>query len=380
MAAYLSRGDPAADALVAFLNSRSSGTQAKKMFTQGLQGGAAAIAGAPEVLRSFFAGVEQVPSWVDWDLITLGGRAQLRCGILCGLVLGCCGLPMAYRSGPGNKPLVFTRKLLEKAHGRLRSTNRFFVETCTPGGLRPGNPGWAITIRVRVMHAEMRRVLVQNKTRPWKHDEWGHPLNQLDMAATQTLFSVGLLHHLRHLGFWISRRESEAVVHLWRYVGYLLGIDMDLLSETEAAGRRLHELLLDVAGGPDQDSIRLTTALMEVAIPGLLAEFLPVPGAADQGPPRGWLARTGRQITRWLLARLPCNYHRHLGRICYGVSYDILGSQVAAQLNYPSTWWRHSPRVLRWLLAPVELGRLVTPGGDDLAFIVGQRQMRRLTG
>jgi hypothetical protein len=380
VALFLNRGDPAADALVAFLNSRSSGTQAKKMFTQALQGGAAAVSGAPQELRTFFAHVEQVPSWVDWDKVALGGRTQLRCGILCGMVLGCCGLPMAYRSGAANKPLVFTKKLLEKAPGRLRSTNRFFVETCTPGGLRPGQVGWAMTVRIRVMHAEMRRVLLQTKARPWKHADWGSPLNQLDMAATQTLFSVSLLHNLRRLGFWFSRRESDAVVHLWRYVGYLLGLEMDLMPTTESAGRQLQELLLDVAGGPDEDSIRLTAALMEVAVPGLLGEFLPLPGVPDQGPPRSWLARTGRGMVRWLLGRLTGDCPHHLGRICYGLSYDILGSQVAAELRYPPTWWRYSVQVLHSLLQPLEVGRLVIPWGSELALAVGHRQLRRLTG
>ena len=166
---------------------------------------------------------------------------------------------------------MYKADLIKKAVKRLGETNRVFLEM-HPDGLKRGNPGWKLAIEVRMKHAQMRRVLRQAANKDtgkwwWEANEWGMPINQMDLAATSLLFSVSQLRHLRRVGFHFTAAESEGVMHLWRYAGHLLGVVPDLLCATEAKGRGLQRLLFDAYDGPDKDSIRLIQALMKTAVP-----------------------------------------------------------------------------------------------------------------
>jgi hypothetical protein len=383
VAAYFARGDDPADAVVDLFN-RLAPNRGKRLFDRALEQGIAAVPDAPDVLRALFAQVEETPIWVNPGLLELGSRTQLRCGILWSVTLACSCLPLSYRSAAGIKPLVFSEQFIRRSVRRLSETNRFLVETCSPDGLAQRGPGWKVTLRVRLMHAQMRRLLRRGKQRPWNEAAWGVPINQVDLAATQLLFSISSLQHLRRLGFHFSPLESESVMHLWRYAGHLLGIVPELLPATETEGAVLKELLLDVAGGPDADSPKLTDALMSTAMPWLIVAALPwlVPVGDDPaaGRAHGRLARLGHGLARFLgLHGRPEATRRQLAHFCYGLSHGILGNRVAQDLHYPPTRWRYAaPALLRSFVIPLEACRRLLPGGTRVASWLGHRQMQRL--
>jgi hypothetical protein len=70
-------GDPAADAVVAEL-ARHDPTRGETWLRLAMEGGPAAIPDAPEVVRAFFATVEQVPDWFDPNKVLPGCRAFHR--------------------------------------------------------------------------------------------------------------------------------------------------------------------------------------------------------------------------------------------------------------------------------------------------------------
>jgi ER-bound oxygenase mpaB/B'/Rubber oxygenase, catalytic domain len=382
LAAFFMKADPNADNLVAFLSDLPP-QRGKRLFDMALEHGIAAVNQPPSPLRTFFEEVESVPSWLDPGLLNIGSRTHVRCGLLCGVILACSALPLAYRSGAGTKPLIFSGKVVERVVRRLWETNRFYVSVCLPGGLEARAAGWKMTVKVRVMHAQMRRLLGQSKSKRWQREDWGVPINQLDLAATQLMFSVTLLQHLRHLGCHFTRAESDGVMHLWRYVAYLLGISGELICTHEAAARRHKQLLLDVAGGPDADSLRLTKVLMDVGMPTLLAMFLErlFPGRqhAAQGKWSKLLGRIGRGLAAGSgLWPRPKTGLRDLVRLCYGLSHEILGDRLAAELKYPTTFWRRTaPFLVRSLVVPWECCRRTIPGAGRLAHRLGMHQFHR---
>src|SRR5208282_5123098 len=91
LAGYLLQGDFLADALVACFSQLPPGRGAK-MLDLALEQGVDAVPRAPQALCDFFAQVEDVPLWLDWDLLDLGSRTYMRCGCLGGIVLGCSAL------------------------------------------------------------------------------------------------------------------------------------------------------------------------------------------------------------------------------------------------------------------------------------------------
>jgi hypothetical protein len=360
VAPYFFMSDPLADEADAQLTKLSPAGRGRKVFKLALADGIKNVAEAPPALRCLFAQLEDVPVWLDWRLLDLGCRTHLRGGLLGEIVLATCCLPLAYRSAAGNKALVLTGRLLERAPRRMHETNRFIIDTFTRGGLRPYAPGWKTTVEVRMMHAAMRRYLRGQKKDPWNEDDLGAPINQVDMAVTGLLFSVGLLRQLRKLGFQFTAAETQGVMHLWRYSGYLFGIAPELLSTTETEGVNLFDLLLDLGGTSDVQSRKLTQVLMEAALPELIGAGFP------------WLFRVGSLVSKDTV-------NKQLTRFCYGLSHSLLGNALASELEYPRTLWRFAaPLLLRPMVTALELCRRLVPGGTRLVSRLGFHQIKRM--
>ncbi|HLN26493.1 MAG TPA: oxygenase MpaB family protein [Gemmataceae bacterium] len=391
VAEYLIAGDPPADDVLALFSKRRQEDAQRhrvdaqraradaQMLQQALDQGSAAVPQAPPEVRELIDRLEHQPKWLDWKLLELGARTHLRCGAACGLVLGCCSLPLAYRSAAGNKPLAYTGKLIDKrASQRLMETGRFFIETCASGGLQPHAPGWKRTVKVRMMHAQMRRNL---RTKKWQQDDWGAPINQLDLAGTGLLFSACLLHHLRQIGFHFSAAESEGVMHLWRYSSHLLGVEPDLLCASESEGRELLDLILDMNSHADGHSRDLTSTLMEYAMPKMVSTVLPWLAGASPEEARmwPWPARFGNALAQVLgVTGRGHGAREKLAVFCYGLSHGLLGDRARGLPN-PQTVWRYrAPRLLRSLITPLEVCRRLVPGGTGLASSIGARQFQRI--
>lgn len=209
--------------------------------------------GAPPALREFMTLVRDVPDWVDWKLVERGGRVLRRMGPNAHDVLEQLSLVGGYRFGGPTDLLVATGGLTGgRTRRRLAETQHWTIALSDPGALRPGGEAWRLTVHVRVMHA-----LINAAYEPkWDVGRWGLPINQFDQAGTLGLFSGTLLLACRALGMPISKRDSHAFMHLWKYVGWLLGVDPDFLTDDEAEGNRLnyHILLaapdLSAAGPP----------------------------------------------------------------------------------------------------------------------------------
>ncbi|RLU04054.1 MAG: DUF2236 domain-containing protein [Ketobacter sp.] len=93
------------------------------------------------------------------------------------------------------------------------------------------------------------------------NSEWGHPLNQWDSMATILEFSSIFLTGLRAMGFLFSKREREAVIHLWRYVGYLMGVEERVLPANEEDSMRALYHVMATVCEPDEDTLKLGQSL-----------------------------------------------------------------------------------------------------------------------
>jgi hypothetical protein len=253
----LHEGDPLADAVVEAFSRLPPGT-GRRMLEEALRNGIGSVSGAPDALRALFAEVDHVPAWVDRDAIERGGELLFRAGWFGGLSLG-TSLIYGYASPGGNKPLVFSGRLNEQAPRRLMETSRFVEATCLPGGLRRFAEGFAITVKVRVMHAQVRRLLLESGR--WSSEDWGLPINQHDMGGTSLLFSAVPIDSLRKLGFEHGEEEIHLFMQLWRYSGYLMGVSPEVLPTSEREARRLMDMIASTEAEPDDDSRRLTRAL-----------------------------------------------------------------------------------------------------------------------
>lgn len=259
IAAFFMRSDTIADAAVIALSELPS-AQGRELLARALASGIDAVPEAPAALVALFRQVEHVPFWVDFERCTRGGEAFFRAGALGGIALGFGALARAYCSAGGNKPLTFTRDLIDRAPQRIAETAAYVRAVSQPDGLRHGQPGFNASVQVRLLHARVRMGL--SRSPRWRADQWGVPINQADTAITALLFSHGLAEGVRRLGGDVSQRAEGDLIHLWRYAGYLLGVNEELLCTSVEEAGAMANLIDLIDGGPDEDSRKLIMAML----------------------------------------------------------------------------------------------------------------------
>ncbi len=340
LGAMLGEGDPLADEAAAVLSTLPP-PERREVLSQLTAG--ALPPSAPAPLRRLSEHIHHVPFWVDEARCDRGGTAFLRTGIFGGFVLAFRSLVMGYCSPAGNKPLTFSGRLKTAAPRRLSETSHFVEAVCLPGGMRPGAPGFAAAVRVRLMHAQVRRFLRLSPR--WNTQAWGAPINQLDMAGTVMLFSLEVVDGLRLLGVQLSPAEVEELLHLWRYTGYVLGVREELLPATEAEARTLWGLITCTQALPDEDARALADALLQSPL---------------------LQARTPEERSR----------AERAVELGYGISRHLLGDKYADALGYPRNAWGLVVPLLRVVVSSTSQVLRRVPGVDMLALNAGMAYWR----
>ncbi len=344
LVSFFDRVDPLGDAAIEAIDAMPPGV-GWHIVQDAAARGIAGAPNAPREIRALFAQIEDVPVWTDWKTIDRGGDLLLRAGPLGGIVLGTKSLVHGYASPAGNKPLVLTGRLEQQAGRRLNETARFVQAVCRARGMRPMGDGWQIAIRVRLIHAQVRRMILKSGT--WRADQWGAPINQHDMAGTSLLFSLVVIEGLKSLGMHIDADEAERYIQLWRFVGHVLGVEPEINSGSMYDATRLAELIDAIQSAPDSDSRALTRALLDS----------PRDGAKTPSE-----RRNGERRVRF--AEAMC---RHL-----------MGDPLADALDVPRTPWRFAVPIVTRLVRGAELLRSSVPFADGSAIAVGNRYWDRV--
>ncbi|WP_433577482.1 oxygenase MpaB family protein [Nocardia brasiliensis] len=255
-------GDPLADDVVAMFKRLPVG-EGRRMFEIAVERGIDAVPDAPAELSAFFAQVEADPYWLDRDKLDRGARVVGRTSVWGGIAMGMFALMGGYLASRADKTLVGTGDLDAMAPRRLAETTQWWLDVTTPGGLARNAVGYKSVLRVRLMHALVRSGM--NRRPDWDYDAWDHPVNQVLTVGTLGLFSMANLVGAQALGLRFSPKEKDAVFQLWRYVGFLLGIDQEILPTCETDTWRAFWILADTEFIPDADSQRLAQALIPAA-------------------------------------------------------------------------------------------------------------------
>jgi hypothetical protein len=332
---YLERGDPAADAAVAALAGRPA-AEREAAIEAALTDGTSAVA----ELDALVATARVVPAWLDEARLLRAREIFLRAGMLGGISLGLCSLVHGYAAPAGNKPLAFSGRLTERADRRLAETGKFVTAVTEAEGLKPGALGWRSVLRVRLMHAQVRRLLLDSGR--WSFDEWSHPINQQDMLATILLFSCVFIDGIRKLGVHVTVEEADDYQHLFRYVGELIGVEPALLPTTHAEAMQLGELIRLTQGAPDEDSRALVRALIEGPLRAVKTE--------DERK------RAERQVA-----------------VSSGICRGLVGDELADALGLPRDRNRHLVTGIRLTLHGLETLRRKVPRLDGFVQLLGSR-------
>lgn len=96
-----------------------------------------------------------------------------------------------------------------------------------PKAILPGGFGWKTALYVRILHAKVRKALLSREGKnKWDVQKFGIPINQEDMSGTLLAFSVNVLDGIDLIaGVALTDAERRDYVALWRYIGWLLGVE-----------------------------------------------------------------------------------------------------------------------------------------------------------
>ncbi len=260
---------------------------------------------APQVLRDFFDRVE-VPDWVDFEEFKPGQSAFYR-NMNNMLVAYAVGSAVEGFSTLVSKSFSTTGRVTGLGQGaerRLRQNNRHMVETYFPGGLERDGEGWKVSMRIRFVHARMRKLLADSDA--WDHAAWGTPLSAAHIGGIALFtFSIRQFEHAISMGSSINLVERESIVRIWRYVGYLLGVPEAIQFTNEAEARRIYEIGHMCEPPPDDDAIGVANAVFK-AIPAMAG------------------LKTDKE-------------RRSLQLYAYRLSRALIGNELADRYNYPNT-------------------------------------------
>jgi hypothetical protein len=316
------RADPLADEAARWLSEHGGRAVLERLLEHGFQHD------CPAELARLFASVNESPAWLDRERVALGTSTMARQAVNGQLALTAFSLLGGYLSSTVTKPLLFTGALASRAPRRLAETSQFVHDIAVSERLERWSPGFKTSIRVRLMHAAVRRRLLALPT--WQLDPWGIPINQRDMVATHLQFTMAYVGGLTLLGALLTPREVDALLHAWRYVSYLLGAEDALLPKSFREGLELVEIFNRTEPGPDDGSLRLGTALREAW------EVTPV------------------------------------APLITGFARFALGAKASRQLGIPDTPWKLAPPALAALRLLPELATIGVPGARQRAVRKGK--------
>lgn len=234
--------DPVAEAFVDEVYLGRGSNEGRQMLEQAIGKGVDAVAEAPDSMRRMFAQAERDPDWLDPDRLQIGAKVFRRLGPAAFSFAGASTL-LAYTENSIVKPLALTGAYAgDTALNRFMETARFWIDATESGGLDPHGAGRATAIRVRVMHVFVRRRLLKHPE--WDLDAWGVPINQSEMTIPLLDSSLATGFALKAIGHRTSLREIDSMMHLWRYIGHIMGVQPRRFPETIGEGIRLSAMYM----------------------------------------------------------------------------------------------------------------------------------------
>ena len=285
--------------------------EATRLVTLGMNdSGDPGMGSAPASLRALFEDAEREPEWLDYKGFDPGVRMFHRNSYLVLVAFVAAVLVEGFTTNIA-KSFMLTGRVRDSGIRRLGQNNRHMTEMFWPGGLRREGDGWKLSVRIRIVHAQMRRLL--DESGEWETDAWGTPISAAHLGYAISAFSARLLHHMKALGATYTEEEYRSFMDVWRYAGYLMGIPETILFRD--GQEALKTFRIGLACEP-------TMGMESVAMAHSLVNSAPLMAGVTTAEER-----------------------RDLAKYVFRMSRGLIGDEMAASLQYPdvssfgAVWW-----------------------------------------
>ena len=304
-------GDPLGEAMAEDLEAFSPAESRRLIEAAMNEEGEVALRNAPASLIEFFRDAETTPEWLDYAAFAPSVRMFHRNSPLI-LVAFVAGVLIEGFTTNIAKSFHITGRVRDQGVRRLGQNNRHMTEIFLPNGMYRYGDGWKLSVRIRIVHARVRRLL-SNSGDDWDTEAWGLPISAAHLGYAISTFSARLLKHIETLGAKYDDEEYASFMAVWRYSGYLMGIPETILFQEADDALELYDIGHMCEPDCPMESIVMAHSLINSA--PLIA------GITDP---------VGRQ---------------KLARYLYRISRSLIGKEAADALQYPqlssfgAVWW-----------------------------------------
>ena len=303
-------GDPLGEEMAADLDAFSASESERLIKAAMNEEGEEALKDAPDSLRRFFKEAETPPEWLDYSTFAPSVRMFYRNSqiVLAAFVAGV--LIEGFTTNIA-KSFFITGRVRDQGVRRLGQNNRHMMEIFLPGGMYRHGDGWKLSLRIRIVHARLRRLL--NNSEDWDKEAWGEPISAAHLGYAISAFSARLLKHMKTLGATYNKEEYNSFMAVWRYSGHIMGIPQTILFQDADKALRLWKIALLCEPDSPTESIVMAHSLINSA---------PLIAGATEPEAR-----------------------RSLARYVYRLSRGLIGREFAESLMYPplspfgAVWW-----------------------------------------
>ena len=304
-------GDPLADDAVESMAAFDQRT-AHRLIQAGMDRDADALADAPDALREFFARNEEPPAWFDEAAAYAGCRAFHAYS---DLFIPAFFVVTLQNAATLIAKAFYTTGRVTAGQGprRIQQNTRHFIEIMLPGALDRDGEGWKLSARIRLVHAQVRRLV--RESGDWDEGVYGAPLSAAHMALASANFSATMLTQASRLGARLDADARAGFMQVWRYASLIIGTPEALLFEGDEAKTAAMQRIATICEPPPGDESSVIANALVKSVP--------------------------------LIAGLESERKRRDMEIhVYRVSRALLGDELADALGFPKQMTRG---LLRWL-------------------------------
>ncbi|HSO87438.1 MAG TPA: oxygenase MpaB family protein [Draconibacterium sp.] len=140
-------------------------------------------------------------------------------------------LPYTYMAEKPANVLTTTKLLVTHTERRVFETAQFVFDVMDKNWWEPDKRGILTALKVRIMHAAMRHIILARTAEEKWNEAWGKPISQEDLIATNQVFSLEFFKGMEYLGETLNADQQKAWFHTWKTIGKIMGVEDRLISK-----------------------------------------------------------------------------------------------------------------------------------------------------
>ncbi len=216
---------------VAEMFERLGPREGRRLFDQALDSGIDSIDAPPTELVDLFAQLDREPEWLDREALNRAGTVIHSGGAVIPVIEFVLDALITYYGGAISRAINATGKMNSRT--RLIESNAFLSKMPVPNSLNRFEDGFKRAVRVRIMHAQVRRHFMK-KGSPLaaSYEDLGMPISNADMMFGLPEFGIALILFHQRLGGRYTEQELEDGISLWVYIVFIMGGKEEFLART----------------------------------------------------------------------------------------------------------------------------------------------------